>query len=303
MWCSPPGRIFRWSVCGSTRGRARLAILDPDPSGTTTWQVDLAECGSGDAEVRGTVYWRDTFNRQHGFSTDPVPVVLANAPRLEERSGANQTVTLTSPGQVSDGGWTLRCYHRGEQDLPVTAQILDSSGTVVRTLQDDEVCRSTSSSTTCTSPGSTPSTTPTTEVPDGDYTFRAEVTNTYGTSTYDTPVIVDTRVPGAITTPEPGVELSGTVDVVFTAGSDLPLERVRLYGGVVLLGDPWIRTRRVRRPGRWIWPSAGPVTPRSAGPCSGATLSTGSTVSAPTRCRWCWPTPPDCWSTPGRTRR
>ena len=58
------------------------------------------------------------------------------------------------------------------------------------------------------------------QVPDGDYTFRAEVTNTYGTSTYDTPVIVDTRVPGAITTPEPGGVLAGFAPVVFqpTAG-------------------------------------------------------------------------------------
>ena len=110
-------------------------------------------------------------------------------------------------------------------------QILDSSGTVVRTLQDDEVCRSTSSYDYVYFSWVDALDDADTQVPDGDYTFRAEVTNTYGTSTYDTPVIVDTRVPGAITTPEPGVELSGTVDVVFTAGSDLPLERVRLYAG------------------------------------------------------------------------
>ena len=205
--------------------------LEPDLSGSTTWQVDVAECGSGDAEVSGSVYWRDTFGQQHSYSPEPVSVVLATAPRLQERYGARQTVTLTSPGQVSDLGWSLRCNHSGATDLPVTAEILDSSGSVVRTLQDDQVCYGSSVATDVYFSWVDALDEAGTQVPDGDYTFRAEVTNSYGTSTYDTPIVVDTRVPGAITMPEPGVEVSGTVDVVFTAGSDLPLDDVYLSVG------------------------------------------------------------------------
>ncbi|MGZ4790357.1 MAG: PKD domain-containing protein [Ilumatobacteraceae bacterium] len=213
-------------------------ITSPDGNGRFVWSTDTTSCGDGAGQVTAVAYWTDGFGQQHYFSTPQLAVTLSNpqAPSTSVVYVSPQTFSPNGDGQEDSTGIAYCVNDTGDpsQTEHVLVRILDSDNNVVRTLVDED--QNPTASSAC-SPwfGGYRSTVwdgldnDAKPVADGAYTVSVQATdatNLTGSST--SPVVVDTRIPGTLTTPSAGDTLAGTQQFVFTPTAGVNVTQIYL---------------------------------------------------------------------------
>ena len=165
-----------------------------------------ASCTNGANQVSGDVAWQDPFGASHYWYFPPVPVTVVNPAVLSWYSTSERYFSPDGDGQNESFEFRYSISQRAN----VTSTVVDSQGQTVRVLEQglsrnamptygaysvswdgrDDLGR---------------------VVPDGVYTVRVVAENQAGPSNEITVRAgVDTRIPGALTAPEPGDVVSGT---------------------------------------------------------------------------------------------
>ena len=191
-------------VSGSGSAYSNSAVAN----GTFTGELDVSNCANGANQVRAVLYFQDAFGQQHGWSSPPTAVTVANAPVLSWYSAGHFYFSPNGDGQEDIASFTYRL----SQAADVTTTVVDGSGKVVRTLED-AVAHSGTSSYYYSSIGvswdgrdSSGAT-----VPDGVFTIQITASNASGDSnTLTQEVGVETRAPAALTAPASNATVGGT---------------------------------------------------------------------------------------------
>lgn len=197
-------------------------VFGPDLDGV--WRAPLdtvaARCGDGARVLRAVVSWTDPLGGSHQTRTAGSALTLTNPARAPE-AGISTAARVFSPDADGNDDSLTFYYcvrddqHAGRPDVVVT--VLDARGDVVRSLVDGKVgasypsCSSWSGAWDGADDAGQ-------QVPDGQYRLRIHATDPSGlTSVATTAVIlVDRRVPGVVTSPTGGAELTGTASLVLT---------------------------------------------------------------------------------------
>lgn len=160
-----------------------------------------------------------------GLLAVPSMAVAAGAPSVSVAGGwagfLHPSVTATTPTVRSAATLAFECA----ADTPVSwnLSIKDDSGAIIRVFPAaDGVCGTGESYHYSVSWDGTSDTGA--DLPDGSYLATATATDANGlTGALDLAVVIDTSLPGAITSPSPGASLSGPVDLVFTPAADVTI--------------------------------------------------------------------------------
>lgn len=200
-----------WSLPGCSWSRSQA-----DADGTfTVIGASVANCTAGEQTLRTDVYFRDQFDGSHSYSFE-TPVTLRDdtPPVVTPSAGyARPAITLSSPGSIS-GSASFECVDRAS--VRWASRLLNTAGTVVRTWTSStpRYCSSATYDYQLYMDGQDAAGE---LLPNGTYTLTAIATDEGGlTGSASVPVLVDTRVPGELTTPQPGATLTGLVDFVVT---------------------------------------------------------------------------------------
>jgi flagellar hook assembly protein FlgD/PKD repeat protein/lysophospholipase L1-like esterase len=206
----------------------------PDEDGA--WRVTLdtaAACGDGERTLNAQVQWRDGFGGQHYWNTPATAVHLDNpaAPEVSLEISEPRVFSPNGDGQedTASARWCAVDDIYGG-DLDTAVRVRDAAGAVVRTLREElrapsPYCQSwwggfTDDSWDGLDDDGAP-------VPDGDYTVEVTSTDASGlSSTKNADLVVDRRLPGALTAPEPGGTVAGTARFVVTPTSGVTIQRV-----------------------------------------------------------------------------
>jgi len=213
------------------------------------WTVDTASCGDGDVSVTASAQWQDAFGATHWFTTPPVAVTLSNAqaPKTSVLQVGPQTFSPNGDGQ-EDGATIYYCVtDPGDpgQLEHVVVEVLDEGGAVVRTLVDEDQSPTGSCSLYyggyryvfwdgLDRSGAAAA--------DGAYTIRVAATDATALTASDTArIVVDTRVPAALTAPTAGASLSGMQTFVLTptAGVEIVQGYFSVSGGGASCASDW----------------------------------------------------------------
>gem|GEM_PF-1734945 len=227
-WVFTPTDGFTVSSVTAGCSANRTTASAPGPDGTFSSTVDVTSCANGDNQFSGSVSWRDPFGASQSWSFQPVPVTVVNVPVLSWYWTSEQYFSPDGDGQND----SFEFRYNLSQPANITSTVVDPQGQTVRVLEQG-VAREASNYDIVVSwdgrddQGQV--------VPDGVYAVHVVGENQVGLSNEITVRAgVDTRVPGALTTPEPGVVVSGSsVRWVFTPteGFDLTSVSVGCYDG------------------------------------------------------------------------
>jgi flagellar hook assembly protein FlgD/PKD repeat protein len=210
-----------FSVSLNVLGCWAEAVLQSDGSFVASLDTETCADGVGTATMHAT--WRDPAGGQHGWSTSPVSVTIANPVlvALPPEAGHDQHV------YVSNGEWGSLAWCQSET-ASTTAEILDSEGAVVRTIDAGVTWGERRNIAGCG--GSHWGWTSVNRlnwdgrgadgelVPDGAYTWRIEVSDDGGSTASlagSNPINLRTGLPGTFALPEPDSALTGDVAVSF----------------------------------------------------------------------------------------
>ena len=200
------------------------------PAADGTFQVaqaDMSGCAAGEQTLSWQLSWFDQFRQSHSYSgSAAVTVTDASAPVVALMPGyENPVVALSTPGQTAPISAAFRCVDGSA--VSWAWRLRNPDGAVVRSY--DRGDPNTSQREICQNYfDANLSVDGLDEVgdllPSGAYTLVTSVTDAGGqTGTLETPLLIDTRVPGTLTAPTAGSTVSGLVDLVVspTAGMDV----------------------------------------------------------------------------------
>jgi PKD repeat protein/flagellar hook assembly protein FlgD len=190
----------------------------PGPDGRFTGTLDVSACTNGDNRLYSTVSFTDPFGQQHSWSAKAVPMTVRSAPQLSLTTG-ERYMSPNGDGQED----SLAVSYCLSQPSEVDIWVADGSGARVRTIESgvghDGGCSTWFQWDGMDADGGT--------VADGVYIAHLQARTSGGTSGDATIRIgVDTRTPGALTSPTSGAVLSGAVDWVFTPTGGFTLDTV-----------------------------------------------------------------------------
>ena len=179
-------------------------------SGDGTWQGsgDTTNCGNGIQQLSTNVYVTDPLGVSQYWTGPTTSVTIDNGPQLTAEDSANAYFFPSGDGFSNT---TTTAYSYLSVAANVTATVLNSSNTVVKTLLDNV-----SESEAAFYPAWDGTNTGGSVVPDGNYTVQIVATNSGGNATLDYQRHVASGTPGQLTTPTAGATLSGTAGFVFT---------------------------------------------------------------------------------------
>jgi flagellar hook assembly protein FlgD len=179
-------------------------------SGDGTWQAsaDTNDCGNGIQDLSTTVTVTDPLGNPQYWTGPTTSVTIANAPQLVSEDSADAYFFPSGDG-FSDTTASAQTFLT--VPATVTATVLDSSDTVVKTLLDH----------VSEGRGTFEATWDGTDdqgdvVADGSYTIEIVATNSAGSASVSYQREVASGTPGQLTTPTAGATLSGTAGFVFT---------------------------------------------------------------------------------------
>jgi Ca2+-binding RTX toxin-like protein/PKD repeat protein/flagellar hook assembly protein FlgD len=207
------------AVSISCQGSSTQATAtSPGPDGRFTGTLDASACTNGDNQFYSSVSFTDSFGQGHSWSAKSVPVTVRSAPQLSHLS-ADRSFSPNGDEQ-EDSSSVSYCL---SQPAEVDIWVADGSGARVRTIESgvshDGGCSIWFEWDGRDADGET--------VADGVYVAHLQARTSGGASGDATVRIgVDTRIPGALTTPTSGAVLSGTVDWVFTPTDGFTLDTV-----------------------------------------------------------------------------
>ena len=187
-----------------------------------TWQGsgDSGQCDNGSQTLDNTVYFTDPLGTAQRWSDPNPPSVTIDNPTPPSLSwyydsGQESYIFPADPGMSST---TIDSYYNLDNAANVTITVLNSSATVVKTIQSgvsedscgygcyDAYWDGTNDQGNVVTPG--------------QYTIEVEATNHDGQSTIDELVdVANPGAPGSLTTPSNGATLQGTTGFVFTPNS------------------------------------------------------------------------------------
>ena len=234
-WVFTPTSGFSVSRVHVTCGGAGSESTQADPDGVFESTLDVTGCGNGANALTGWAGWTDPFGVGHTWNFPQVAVTVANVPVLSWYFSSNDKYfSPNGDGQEDSASW----YYSLSQAANVDAWVTDSGGTTVRTLESQashsgagvELSWDGRTGSSEPVPGET---VPSVVVPDGVYTIHVSAGNEFGRSSeITTRVGVDTRAPGALTTPAAGTVVSGSsVGWVFIPTSGFSVSRVHVTCG------------------------------------------------------------------------
>jgi PKD repeat protein/flagellar hook assembly protein FlgD len=228
-WTFAPGAGFTFSqVNVYCNGSSLGTVTAPNPTGAYTGSGDTATCVDGANTIAATVYWTDSLGASRSWTAPPVPVTVANAPRLAIFQSASHRYFSPNGDGQDDSTTVLYCLSKTATE---SATIVDAQGSTVRTYAPVTV-------------GGFPSgcngwnnyfewdgrNDAGTIVPDGVYTVRVHVVDGAGQAADDSVQVgVDTRVPGSLTSPHAGDSVSGTVNWRFAPTAGFTVGQVYVY--------------------------------------------------------------------------
>ena len=190
-------------------------------------QADMSGCTAGEQTLSWQLNWFDQFRQSHSYSgSTAVTVTDASAPVVALMPGyENPVVALSTPGQTAPVSAAFRCVDGSA--VSWAWQVRNPDGAVVRSYNRGD--SNTFQRETCQNYFDANVTVDGLDeagnlLPSGSYTLVTSVTDAGGqTGTLETPLLIDTRVPGTLTAPTAGSTVSGLVDLVVspTAGMDV----------------------------------------------------------------------------------
>jgi flagellar hook assembly protein FlgD/PKD repeat protein len=242
-----------FTLAGTSNSCSSGPVVAADSDGVFRASLDTvaAGCGSGSKQLGANVLWTDPLGTQHSWQPDAgavsVPVNVDNPPVLDLQPNGAQTFSPNDDGQDE----TVSAAYCVTQDVGVgqvhvLARVKDSAGTSVRTLLDEvqdpsPYCYSWAGySQRLTWDGLTDGDAP---APAGSYTLEILATNASNLSSTKTlPLVLDRRVPGAVTAPAAGATLSGAADFAFTPTTGFSISQVAfgLSGQGVGCSTTWL---------------------------------------------------------------
>ncbi len=201
-------------------------------SGNGSWKASAepGQCDDGATSLTPTVDFTDPVGGTHTW-TDPtstsVTIVGSNAPQLifSEHSDAEGYIF---PGVAGMSDQSTTIYYCQVWSANVTITVLNSHGTLVRTLQPSTAQQGVDGSGGSTCPYYDPNESITWDgtndsnqlVAPGAYTVHIAAASTDGTTSIDTVRDVASVTPGQLTTPTAGATINGTTGFVFTPNSN-----------------------------------------------------------------------------------
>jgi Ca2+-binding RTX toxin-like protein/PKD repeat protein/flagellar hook assembly protein FlgD len=192
----------------------------PGPDGRFTGELDTSGCGNGPNQLQAAATWTDQFGQAHSWSAPAVAVTVRSAPQVSVLSG--ERYFSPDGDEQEDAVSVSYCL---SQAATVDIWVTDSSGARVRAIED----RTAHDSAGCGWGQNVFSWDGKDDrgrvVPDGLYAAHLTAANAAGDSgDVSIRVGVDTRRPGALTTPPPGAELTGPVPWELAPAADFRLE-------------------------------------------------------------------------------
>jgi flagellar hook assembly protein FlgD/lysophospholipase L1-like esterase len=202
-------------------GRCSWTGVAQQDGSYTVEQADVTSCGVGDADLLAYAYYNDSLNSSHSFTTIvPVKLVDATPPVITVNpSYDNQVMAPSSPGQLENRGFYARCSD--VSTVTWAFEVQDSQGNLVRRLQPWTYyngCNNYYEDAGASWDGKDEWGT---QAPDGPYKVHLTATDAGGLqSSADLSMTVDSRVPGALSTPAPGSVLTGRQRFDYTPAGD-----------------------------------------------------------------------------------
>ena len=214
---------------GSSGGGSSNA---PAGDGTFTGTLDTTNCTAGANKLDAWTSWHDPFNQYHSWSASAVAVTVGNPPRLSVPSFSERYFSPNGDEQED----TTRVYYCLSATADLDATVVDAGGTKVRTLESGVAH---TGSPYCPDGYNNSLTWDGKDdagkvVADGAYSLRLHAVDGAGQSgDASSRLGVDTRTPGALTTPAAGETVAGSVRWVFTPtdGFGLDLVTVGCHSG------------------------------------------------------------------------
>ena len=195
--------------------------------GTFTGSMDTANCTGGANKLDAWASWHDPLGQSHSWSAPAVTVMVGNPPRVSVPSFSERYFSPNGDSQED----TTRVFYCLSTAANLDVTVVDADGAKVRTLEDGV---SHTGSVNCDGSynnslewdgkddaGKV--------VADGAYTVRLHAVDAAGQTEDATNRLgVDTRSPGALTSPAPGDTVSGSVKWVFTPTAGFRLDSVSI---------------------------------------------------------------------------
>ena len=137
-WVFTPMAGFPVSGVHVTCGSGWSEVFLPEPDGAFASTLETTGCTNGENSITGYVEWMDPLGGGHSWSFTSVPVKVENAPQVTPPElwidGGHQYFSPNGDGQ-EDTDTVSYCM---SQTAKVSATVVDSHGTVVRTLASEE---------------------------------------------------------------------------------------------------------------------------------------------------------------------
>jgi flagellar hook assembly protein FlgD/PKD repeat protein len=207
-----------------------------NPDGTFTGSGDTAPCAAGANSVVATASWTDPFGYRQAWTAPAVSVTVNNVPGLRIYQPMSHRY-FSPDGDGQDDAVTV--YYCLSKNASVTTTVIDGTGATVRTIAAADAV---SGYPNC--PGWNNSVTwdgrddGGVVLPGGVYTVRVRAVDAAGqTGQDDVQVGIDTRSPGALTSPRPGDVVSGTLAWTFAPTSGFGLDTISVYCDGTWLGS------------------------------------------------------------------
>lgn len=224
-----PGSEYWEDTCSGSATR--------DGSGLWRTTIDITTCGTGRRVVVPRVSWTDSLGSGRYYSTPTISVDLGDtSPRIVAEDREGWVILPRAEGYGDSALSTRYCVEDAPDAGPVhvTATLRDAAGDLVDRLQDASVTPSARCLEAWYGSGDQQylywDGTDDLGIPvgSGDYQLTIRATDAAGgVDQVERTVVVDRRVPGRSTAPQPGDLLAGTADLAFTPTDGFELDEVR----------------------------------------------------------------------------